>query len=225
MVRAVRWLVCASSLWGCVDPGAKLDAFHARELAGRRAAADAAQDAARPMADAGRLTLPSPEQVEGNYLYVVSTVLSPMKPIVSYLEVKAQRVDGGLELTMRDRPLSAMDRRTPVGEFGPSRTSLVAADGRYQSERLRIVTPGEADAVQPGVESESELVFSGTLPLVESDAAPTPLTFWCGQADGMLLRPIQQSLDGSTFTVTRIVDPEMYPAAVINCAMEPAVPL
>lgn len=215
---AVAWLAVA----GCVDPGAKLDAFHARELAALER--DAGSDSSDDETGTG---LPTPEQIEGDYLYIVSTVLSPRKPIISYLQVKAVQKGGGLELTMRDRPLSAYDRKTPVGPYGPWRKSMVQPNGRYETESIRVITPGDADAVQLGVESESKLVFRGQVPRAsELPGGPDArVDFWCGKADGVLVRPIEQSLDGSTFTAMRVVDSKPYPSPVINCAMDPAEPL
>ena len=223
-MRHAAWFL----LWavaGCVDPGAKLDAFHRRELASR--SQDAGENAAADGAAGAPGRLPSPAQIEGQYLFVVSTVLSPKKPILSLLEVKAVTKGERLELMQRDRPLSLEDRKTPVGPFGPWRSSLVQADGGYRTDSINIVTPGAADAVQPGVESESNLEFYGTVPLTQSPLGEPeePILFWCGKADGMLLRPIQQSLDGSTFAVMRITDPDAYPSPVLNCAMDPAEPL
>lgn len=206
-------------LAGCVDTDAKLEAFHQRDLAKRSRDAGAMEPRDGEVEE-GRL--PTPEEIEGEYLLVVATTLSPRKPIISLLEVKAAQKGDTLELTQRDRPLSFEDLRLPVGEFGPWRTSIVEADGSYMTDSIPIVTPGAANAVQPGVETESLLVFSGKVPLLSKDAPLTPLTFWCGQADGKLVRPIAQSLDGSTFTVMRIEDPDNYPLPVTNCAMDPA---
>ncbi len=218
------WMVAGWLVAGCVDPGAKLDAFHARKLASQ--AQDSGAPDAGPEGDGGpKGTLPSPAQLEGRYLFVVSTVLSPKKPILSVLEVKAVQKGARIELMQRDRQVSAKDRQTFVGPFGPWRSAVVQADGSYSTGSFDILTLGEANAVQPGVESSSTLEFTGKLPLTPAGEPEEPLAFWCGKANGVLTQPLMLSLDGSTYTVMRIVDPAAFPSPVINCAQEPAEPL
>jgi hypothetical protein len=212
-----RLLACALLCLGaaCADPDGKFDEFV------RRTGTDPEPDAGVPVPDGG-FVLPTAEQVSGTFLSVVSTNISPKKPVVYLLEVTAVQKGEELELTMVDQPLAAADRMTPVGMKSAARSLRVTAAGSYQEMLTQVVTPAEANPVLPAP-TLADTTFHGQLAAAETDGADGPVLFWCGTVTGHLYEPLDQDITG-TFTISRIVD-GVYPEVVINCAKEPADPL
>jgi hypothetical protein len=201
----------------CADPEARFDEFVAREESSKMSGGQQ-----EPGSDPG-FVLPTPEQSAGNFLLAVSTGLGRTKPVVSLLEVEAADKDGQLELRLRYRPLAAADRKTPVGEFNEWQTVLVNPDGTYAAPSIRVVTPGEANPID-GSTIQADLSLQGRP--VANVAPGKTVDFLCGDVTGTLFAyglPI--GLAGSTFTATRITDPDNYPPVTIDCAMTPAAPL
>jgi hypothetical protein len=227
MMRSLRWgaarlLVCVLYT-GCADPGAEFDAFTKRreDMQGM-----AQPDSGMPMGGGGCDTpaeLPSPEQLSGTYLFVVSTPLDPSKPFVNLLEVRATREGESYRISMREQPLSAMDRKTPVGMFSTDRTFEVSPSGCFSSMPISFDIPAAANPII-ALPATTELSFTGSIATAQRDATGA-VTFWCGDVDGRTLTPLPMSVAGSTFTATRISDASNLPPVVINCAMTPASPL
>jgi hypothetical protein len=212
---ALALLLAAS---GCPDPIGKFDEFV------ERIEALPEPDAGAPTFSCDEPTdLPDPEQLEGRYLFVVSTSIDPAKPFVYLLEVEAEREGDEYTITMRDQPLRADDRMTPIGEFGAPRVFEVSPSGCFTSDPTTFVIPMDANPILP-VMVESTLVFSGNVATAMfGEDGDMLVNFWCGNVDGKADTPLgEMNVDGSTFTATRITDEENYPPVVINCAMEPA---
>lgn len=223
-----RWCAAGASLRrvasfgvvlaACADPEARFNEFVEREESARMDEAPGA-----PAPDGGTFVLPTPAQSAGNFLLAISTRLGPTKPVVSLLEVEAEDVDGRLELRLRYRPLAASDRKTPVGEVNAWQTVLVNPDGTYQAPSIHVVTPGTANPID-GSMIEADLSLSGR-PVANVEAGKT-VDFLCGDVTGTLVAyGLPLPLAGSTFTATRITDPDHYPPVTIDCAMTPAAPL
>ncbi|HEX6245259.1 MAG TPA: hypothetical protein VFZ61_30260 [Polyangiales bacterium] len=216
--RTGALLGVALTLAGCVDPAARFDEFVAREEAAKMPPGGGGE----PVPDAG-FVLPTPEQSAGNFLLAVSTGLGRTKPVVSLLEVEADDQDGQLELRLRYRPLAASDRKTPVGEFNAWQSVLVNADGTYTAPSIRVAVPGAANPID-GSNIEADLTLQGR-PTAKVEPGKT-VDFLCGDVSGTLFAyGLPLPLAGSTFTATRIVDPDAYPDVTIDCQMNPAAPL
>src|SRR5580765_6784539 len=97
---------CAACI-GCVDPEEDFDAF-----ATRAHAAPAAHDAG---GDAGPCVV-TPGGIDGQYLLAISVTLAPTKPILALTGATTPALDGGTGLVFDAQPLSATDRKTPVGQ-------------------------------------------------------------------------------------------------------------
>lgn len=182
-------------------------------------------DSGMPMAGScdAPAELPAPEQLSGTFLFVVSTPLDPSKPFVNLLEVRATREGELYRITMREQPLSAMDRKTPVGMFSADRTFEVAPSGCFSSMALSFDIPAAANPII-ALPATTELSFTGNIATAQRDANGA-VGFWCGTVSGRTITPLPMSIDGSTFTAIRISDPNNLPPVVINCAMTPASPL
>lgn len=206
------------TLGGCPDPGGTFDDF-----ARRTPLEEIPQDPdGGSGCEAARADLPPPEALSGTYLLVVSTPLDRQKPFVYRLELTASGDGAMYQITMREQPLSAADRMTPIGEMGPGQSFAVAPSGCFMSASTRFVIPAPANPIIP-LQAMADLAFSGSVADAQREPGGAGLvTFWCGQVSGMVTQPIPMSVDGSTFTATRIVDAASWPPVVINCAMEPA---
>jgi hypothetical protein len=204
-------------LGACADPDARFDEFVKRDEKAREVQApDAGPDTP------GDFKLPTAEQSRGNFLLAISTPLGPTQPVVSLLEVEAEDKNGQLELRLRYKPLSAKDRKTPVGDFNEWQTILVNADGTFKGETIHVTTPGAANPLG-GTMLEADLSLQGR---PTSNVKPgDTVDFLCGDVTGTVFVGLALPLTGSTFTATRIKDPANYPPVTINCMMTPAGPL
>src|SRR5262245_6622320 len=90
---------------GCPDPAGEFDDFEARW---RAANPDAGTGG---VLDAGPCTPPDLSALSGQYIFALSAVIQPENPILFLTNVTGSAQ--GLTLTFQ--PLSAADRRTPVG--------------------------------------------------------------------------------------------------------------
>ncbi len=206
-------------LAGCPDPAGKYDEFVARVKKEPVVIADAGSDGC-PIPEGG---LPDPMQLSGTFLFSVSTTLGPLTPLVYLLEVEATRdADDVYTISMRDQPLSKLDRKTPVGEFGDPRVFVVSPAGCFKSDFVVFNIPAEVNPVlnSPTV---AEIAFSGNVAeAVLQEDGDKLVTFWCGQVDGNVTMPLNLGIDGSTFTASRVLDPKNLPEVLIDCDMTPA---
>lgn len=166
-----------------------------------------------------------PEALTGSYLLVVSTTIAPRIPVMYEAQLEAELSGEELVLRLRQRPLSKLDRKTPVGPWTDWMDGHVDAEGHFDAGPLSLVIPSEANALT-GLETEVEITLSASLPAMTADA---PAEFLCGEVTGRIVGPIPlDDLSGSTFTVRRVADleqPETFPEPEINCDHDPARPL
>lgn len=214
-------------LTACPDPGGKFDEFALR-VKGEPTGDDVDGGTGDGGADGCPLPknpLPEPEQFTGTYLFAVSTTLDRSMPFVYLLEVEAAWEDGVYKISMRDRPLDAKDRKTPVAEFGEPRAFEVSPAGCFESDRIHFDIPAKANPVIP-LPAVSEISFLGNVAnAVVQQEGDRPVSFWCGDVNGEGISPISTSLDGSTFAAIRVFDAENLPPVVIDCDMTPAAEL
>lgn len=203
---------------GCADPHARFEEFVERDDKAREEQAKPA-DGETPSGD---FKLPTAEQSRGTFLLAIATPLGPTTPVVSLLEVEAEDKNPGLELRLRYRPLSAKDRKTPVGEFNDWQSILVNPDGSFMGQTFHATTPGEANPLG-GTPLEADLSLQGR-PTPRVNPGET-VDFLCGDVTGTVNVGLTLPLQGSTFTATRIKDPNNYPPVTTNCQMSPAAPL
>jgi hypothetical protein len=167
----------------------------------------------------------SPEQLSGSYLLVVSTTIAPRIPVIYETQIEAEQDGDTLAVRLRERPLSKLDRKSPVGPWSDWADGTVDAEGHFASDTLHLTIPADANALT-GLDTEVEITLSAWLSSPEGTA---PTDFVCGDVTGRIVGPIPlDDLSGSTFTVTRVADlddAESFPEAVLNCDHEPARPL
>ena len=167
----------------------------------------------------------APEAMTGSYLLIVSTTIAPRIPVIYEAQLEAELEGNELALHLRQRPLSKLDRKTPVGPWTDWTDGHVDAEGHFDSGTLELVIPADANALT-GLDTQVEIALSAWLPAQSADA---PADFLCGEVTGRIVGPIPiDDLSGSTFTVMRVADldhPEDFPEIEINCDHEPARPL
>jgi hypothetical protein len=138
-----------------------------------------------------------------------------MNPLVFLAQVTTEAMGDSIGLSMNLQALSAMDRTTPVGDAASVGPYQVEADGRFVADMDPMTIVGEANPIT-GTEIVSDATLAGTL--------CEPGDFICGDVTGTAQASIMLNLEGSTFTMQKITDPEMYPEAVINCARDVSPP-
>jgi hypothetical protein len=219
--RAAQLFACGLftlPLWlACADPDGKFDEFVERTKQPPMTEPDAAPPP--PPNDSGVPFLRA-EQVTGTYLSVVSTSVSPKKPVVYRLDVTASENEAKLVLTLQDQALAYWDRKTPVGPLSDERSVEVTDQGTYTEMLVATVTPEDANPVTYE-ESTSDTTFVGQLAAAEVDADTGLVMFWCGTVTGKVYVPMIPFT--GTFTISRIVEGS-YPETVIDCDKNPADP-
>jgi hypothetical protein len=168
-------------------------------------------------ADAGL----KPEQLSGTYLAGISTILARSAPIVFLIELAVEARDDRLEVRLRERPVSKLDRVTPIGDWSEWTTGSVDSDGHWNSDTIHVTIPADANSIL-AADTYAEIVLEGQLlQLRSSDDPEAELSFLCGDVTGQIIDPIPvDDLAGSTFAAARIEevdDVTSYPELTIDC--------
>jgi hypothetical protein len=214
-------LLLGLSLAGCETQNAS---------SGEDAVVDAGVDDALGDAAGGAAHGLTPEQLSGDYFFVVSTKLLPKAPAVFLAQVQAESEGDRILMRLRQQPLSKSDRATPVALWGPWDSGTVDRDGHFVSRTIEARIPAEANPIT-GFDTDARIMLDGQMSDAFDLATLTgPVDFMCGHITGSILRPIVvDDLSGSTYTATRIADiddPSTYPKdVVINCQGDLARPL
>ena len=205
-------LASLASLAGCADPEGEFDAF------GDRVRQAEGSGGGGGSGGGAECTPPAPGEIDGDYLVALSARIKKPAPIVFLTKVETVDQGGQLALTLTFQPLSAADRKTPVGEpTGPLGPYLVAADGSFTLDLGPVFVPGEANPIT-GSDIEADADMMGKL--------CAPADFVCGEVTGVARASIELTLDGgSTFTFQKVTDPASLPPPVIGCEKSPAAPL
>jgi hypothetical protein len=200
---------------GCVDTRQKLEDFQERyERTHEGGAGDGG------VCPPG---FPEARALAGDYLLAVSPAFSAKTPIVFIAAVTAESAaPDQLRFSFDLTPLSAADRRTPVGgSIGRAETTSPA--GAFTLDYGQITVPGEADPIIPGAPIVATVTLTGQL--CGPDPTTESVSFLCGDVNGTVTQPTNLNLAGSTWTARRITDPSTLPEITINCAQEAPNPL
>lgn len=206
---------------GCVDPEQTYDDF-----LDRFAHVDSGLlDGAGTLTPDGGCKLPPPDEVDGQFLFVVSIQVAPKTPIL-YLLDATHVVDGdGLQVTTVAHPLDKKDRHTIVGDATNVVTAhyRIAADGNFSADLPSTITPDLAEPVT-GQNVTSNLTLMGRSCSERTPEHPdSTIDFTCGTLKIHIDVPTVLDATG-TFTTTRVTDPNKYPDPVIDCAKTAANP-
>lgn len=199
---------------GCVDTRQKLEDFQQRY--------ERTHEAGVGGGNTCQPGLPAANELAGDYLLAVSAAFSSKKPIVFVATVEASAAPPDqLRFSFDLQPLSATDRRTPVG--GSTGRAETTAGVPFTLDFGQVTVTGEADPILPGRPIVAVITLGGEL------CAPDPATgsveFLCGAVSGTVSEPTALNLEGSTWTARRIQDANSLPEITINCAGDPPDPL
>lgn len=201
------FLLCVLACGGCVDPGGAFDDFARRSRA---------PDDGGVVGDGAVCTV-SPGAVSGIYLLAISVKIAPTKPIVVLTGVQTPAFAGGTGVQFDAQPLSATDRKTPVGaplSLGPF---SVDSTGSFTADLPELRVLGAANPVTGG-DILANVVLDGNLC---GDGR-----FFCGAVSGNVVEPLPIDLQGSTFTLTEVDDPSNPPVQpAVDCQGTLADPL
>lgn len=209
----------AISLAGCPDPAGAFEEFGDRY--------DEINPPTTTTTSTGPETCPLPEAgaADGQYLFSLSSNLSPGTPFTLLATLTSTASGDGLSVDLLMQPLSKTDRKTPTGSALPAFTGLaVAADGSFEWDLGEVTFPGTANPI-----SDSEVVatvqLQGSLCDSEPAASGSHAGFICGTATGLVTKPLTDfDLAGSNFTM-QLVEGGVIPDALINCNKGAADPL
>ncbi len=198
---------------GCADPSGRFDEFGERK--GRP---DAIIDGLDPCAPA------SPEDLTGEFLMALGpTPLEQQIPIVFKLLSTAEpSADGGFTMHWSVRPLDYLDRKSEITIDGVLQEvdlgSLeVNATGGMTQQLPSLTITGKANPFT-GRDITAAVKFTGSF--CEAKPAPTRLeapNFYCGTLAGNITSPLVLSLDGSFYTIERIVDGVIPSPVIVGC--------
>jgi hypothetical protein len=137
------------------------------------------------------------------------------------VELAVEARDDQLEVRLRERPVSKLDRVTPVGDWSDWTTGSVDYDGHWNSDTIHVTIPADANPIL-AADTYAEIVLEGELLELRSPDDPeAELSFLCGEVTGQIIDPIPVGdLTGSTFAAARIEDVDdmtSYPELTINC--------
>jgi hypothetical protein len=203
-----------SALVGCIDPNGTYDDFVAR----REAAQDHSDgDVGDGDPDVGKV--PGPDQITGQYLYVVT--LDTFEPTFYLLDLEAQQEGAQLSVSMRSRPLAYADRMTPIGEFNEWETYQVDEAGWYETSEMMFDVPGRANSLDVDA-TVSHLTVRGNVASgeLESDEPDSRVAYFCGEIGAeveVFALGVTQKPGGGHFAASRIADDGTFPPAISNC--------
>lgn len=161
------------------------------------------------------------EQMAGDYLFALSPVTagsawSKDRPVVYLNTVTTAAGTGTLYVTWHLQPLKSADRKTPTGSAQDFDFTLSGA-GSADLDLPPLDVPADAN---PLTGSPATLDIS-SLKGPNCDVT----NFYCGTADGKVAKPIPLSIDGSTWTMERIVGGVYPEPPKIDCEKHLASPL
>ena len=147
-------------------------------------------------------TLPTPEQITGEWRLAVATAkLTGKKPTLTVLDITAQWLDpeikDTLEVTLAAQSIDAKDWETRVGDPIPPDT--VETGSEFEIVLERQLLPGEANPLLYGTPIESEVILKGQLCQENILEGEDRLTTMCGEAGGNVFSPLEIDLTGSTY--------------------------
>lgn len=165
--------------------------------------------------------IPQAGEMDGSYLFTLSSHLSPDQPVVFETELTTEPGPGGLGLqfSLVMHALDSATRSSFVGppiEAGPFEVD--ATTGCFDAVFPPLDVAGEANPI-----SGSQLVVPAA-ELIGQLCAPGD--FFCGSVQGQVEQPISIDLAGSTFTFEKLAAPgQIPPQPQKNCDGEVIPPI
>jgi hypothetical protein len=211
-------------LTGCPDPEAAYDDFQDRYS---KVDSGVAVDCSNP---APCTAIPQPGELDGDYFFAFAASLELSKPMVFLATITSAAGASGTEMTWSLQALDWSDRVSPAKNPPPPE-----GDGS--------VPP---PIVLPGIAIDGEGMIDADLPPLDVVGSANPFshtpitadvsslsgrfcageTFFSGQFDGKVTKPIPIELAGSSWTLTKVTGPSDYPEPPpIDCLKTEAAPV
>ena len=153
-------------------------------------------------------------EADGSTLQYVLSVASPALVLYPWFSFDATLSANTDEMCMVIQPLAAADRTTPVGSPEYGGPYPLDETGRFVAHYV-LVIPKEADAAY-GADRDIPADFQ-----LEAKAPTCGSVTGCSYPAGTLCH----ALDGSTFALTPLSDPDAHTRPIIDCAGTRADPL
>jgi hypothetical protein len=164
--------------------------------------------------DAGECAPLDPPELDGEYVFALSAVIQPDTPILFLTQVTGQSSPPSIQLVFQ--PLSAADRRTPVGQPVTIGPLPLMPDGTLNAELPPLVVAGEANPITGG-QIDAQVTLNGRL------CGGTD--FQCGTVTGNVTQPVGLDLMGSTFAMERVQGGVPPDQPLLSCNRDRATPL
>jgi hypothetical protein len=191
---------------GCPDTGGKFDDFVERWRI--------ANPGFDGSVDGGECAPLDPPELDGEYVFALSAVIQRETPILFLTDVTGQANPPSIQLVFQ--PLSAADRRTPVGQPVTIGPLPLMPDGTLNAQLPPLVVTGEANPITGG-EIEAQVTLNARL------CGGTD--FQCGSVSGDVTQPLPLALTGSTFAMERIQGGVPPDQPFLSCSRDRATPL
>lgn len=186
----------------CVDAGGEYDSFNERA---KKTSGPGGTGCGDPTAACQPAT---PADLEGQWLFALSATINPVQPILFFADIVSQQSGSDLTWAWTITPLSAADK-TPLSALPPLEATTVPADGAWSADLPPLAVPGAANPIT-GSDIEADTTLTGNV--------CGSRNFLCGDVGGMVTKPIQLGLEGSTWTLARLEEPNKVPDVIfINC--------
>jgi len=187
----------AIGLSACVDSVARFEAFDER-----------IPDAAPPVPEPDAEILLNIPDISGTFLFALAAVIAPDPPFqfIADIQINGNTLD--ISLTGLDR----YDRSVVPGDFLGATDVPIDETGRFEVPIVGVI-PGDANVVS-GSDLTVDLVLIGRI---------RDENTFCGDATGMILKPLELDIVGSTIGGIRIesgISGDDLPAPLVACPTE-----
>jgi hypothetical protein len=162
--------------------------------------------------------IPQPGEIDGDYFFAFASSLEKTKPMVFVATITTSAGAAGTDMHWSLQALDWSDRVTPVGPAIDAGTISIAADGTIDADLPPIDVVGAANPF-----SHTDITADVSSLTGQFCAGQT---FFYGDFDGTVTKPITLSVDGSTWTLTKVTGPADYPEPPpTDCQQTPALPV
>lgn len=204
---------------GCVDAEGDYNDFKDRyeQTSGSGGAGgEAGQGGAAGAAGAAPCVVPSPGEMDGDYLFALSAKVKPEAPLLFTNKVTTTASGSDLSMQWTLQGLDRFDRKTPVGDPIVLDPTVIGSDGTIDIALPPLNVTGQANPISGSNITAEVKSLRGSF--CNTDG------FYCGQVDGDVTKPIPLNINGSTWSMQKIDDPNAYPPPVLDCKKTPAGP-
>lgn len=199
-------------LTGCPDASSEYEAFKDR-YADLEKEAGPTCDTPAPCA-----AVPQPGEIDGQYFFAFAASLEKLKPIVFLATITSKAGPSGTAMDWSLQGLHWNDRKTPVGPALELKDIAIDAEGYIDADLAPLDVDKDANPFSHSPITADVSSLRGQFCAGQ--------TFFYGEFDGLVTKPIELSVDGSSWTLTKVTGPADYPEPPpVDCQKTPALPV